>query len=131
EPVEDEPFAHILLVEPFPDDPDHHVVAHQLAARHDFARPLADFGAVVHSLAKDIARRDLRDPAGPRDLFGLSPFARARSTQHDQIQRHLSHWSSVFSPWSGVSVVADDSRLMTNDERPTTKPSGHECATSS
>ena len=33
-PVEHEPVACVALVEPFAHDPDHHVVAHQLAARH-------------------------------------------------------------------------------------------------
>ena len=87
-PVEDEPVPRVRPVEPLPHDPDHHLVAHQLAALHD-------------RLGAQPDRRFPPSPprAGCRRSRSSGCRGRARTArpacpcrrpeaQHDQIQRH-------------------------------------------
>src|SRR5258708_28575402 len=100
--VEDEPADPVGALQPLAPDPDHHVVADQLAAIHDRLGPLADAGLRVHRLAQDVPRRNLGDPPSSGEPFSLRTFSRARRPEHEQVQRHMvvGPSSLVFGRWS-------------------------------
>ncbi len=87
--LQNEPLPGIRLIQPLPHDTNHHVVADQLAPFHDGLDAQPGIGARVDGLAKDVSRRDSRNPAGAREPLGLSSLAGPWRSEHDQIRRHV------------------------------------------
>ena len=77
-----------LAVEPLLDDPDHHVVADEVARppSSSFAAT-AELGAGLHRLAQDVAGRDLRQPPRAREPLRLRALARPGRPEHHDVQR--------------------------------------------
>ena len=86
--VEDEPSGHVRTVEALTDNPDHHLVAHELTALHDRLGAQPDFTARLHRLPQDVAGRHFGDAVRPGEAIRLRAFARSRRSQKYQIQGH-------------------------------------------
>ena len=89
-PVEHEPGDRIRTRQPLADDPDHQVVADQLAAFHHGLHLPAEFRPAVHRLAENVARRDLGNPELACETFRLRALPRSRRAQHHQVESHVS-----------------------------------------
>ena len=129
EPIQHEPRARIVAVEPLADDADHDLVVHQLPAVHDRLGGAPELGTVRHGFAQNVARRNPRNPAAPRQPFRLRPFACAGRSKNDQIQRHAIGGRHDVGRRQAVRT-ADHERQTTNVAI-TPTPFVHECASSS
>ena len=77
EAVEQEAVARVVLLEALDDDPDDHVVGHELAGVHEALGLGAQRAAVLDGQAQDVAGRDVREAELVADALGLRALAGA------------------------------------------------------
>ena len=87
EAVEDEAVARVGLVDAVGDDRHHHVVGHELAARHDVLGAQPDRRAGLDRGAQHVAGRKLHDAVLVDETLRLRAFAGPRRAE--QYQSHL------------------------------------------
>src|SRR3954453_15305503 len=86
EPVEEEAVGRVLLGEAVEDHADDHLVGHEVAAVHVLLGLLAQVRPVLHRLAQDVARRDIRQREVLLEAFGLGALARAGRAEQDEVE---------------------------------------------
>jgi hypothetical protein len=83
--VEDHTALELAASQRLADDPEDHIVRHEVPAVHVLLRLPAQRGTVAHRGAQHVARGERGNPEGLGELRGLRPFTRAGLAEEEDV----------------------------------------------